>query len=239
MRRWGVVFLSLGILMGCHGVEAKRGLGSQVGSPNLTPKETPPPPSSNGDVGESCKSQDPSFLCLGLKYVVYKDEDNVPVVTSKQAASNVRAMNAVWKKCKIAFQIDQYLDAKPSDYKLQFNPEEDTELDDARKAFETNEMLLVITTGKWDRSGSLGDTGANAWTAMPGNDLYGVVLESPVGRYPNIIAHELGHYLNLYHKEDSSNLMNPIIYDDSTELKEAQCEKSRAAISKYWAAMKR
>jgi predicted Zn-dependent protease len=68
---------------------------------------------------------------------------------------------------------------------------------------------------------------ANAWTAMPGQTPSGAVLESRVADNANIIAHEVGHYLSLDHTSDQSNLMNPIIYDNSTTITEQQCQDMR------------
>jgi hypothetical protein len=65
----------------------------------------------------------------------------------------------------------------------------------------------------------------------------GVVMEQPVGAYPNIIAHELGHYLNLGHVSDSANVMNPIIYSNSTRVDPSQCEAARAAATYWWTNM--
>jgi predicted Zn-dependent protease len=64
-------------------------------------------------------------------------------------------------------------------------------------------------------------------------------MESAVGTYANIIAHELGHYLNLDHWEDKANVMNAVIYEKSSKLLQEQCVTARAAISYYWKAMLR
>jgi hypothetical protein len=74
---------------------------------------------------------------------------------------------------------------------------------------------------------------------MPGDAPYGVVLEKPVDTYSNIVAHELGHYLNLAHAGDTGDLMNPIIYDNSTVLSEYQCSAARDAATTYWQSMMR
>jgi hypothetical protein len=74
---------------------------------------------------------------------------------------------------------------------------------------------------------------------MPGSGLYGVVLEQKVGNFPNIIAHELGHYLNLYHANERSEVMNAIIYDTSNTITQEQCETARAAVKKWWPNMVR
>ena len=190
-------------------------------------------------MGSSCKSGDPTQVCLGLKYVVYKSTKGQDVVSSENVVKVIEEVNQIWKQCSIAFQVDEYIPAQVESYKLNFSPANNAELEDIRKAFQDNDTLLVTTTGKWDRSGSLGNTGANAWASMPGELLYGVVLESTVGTFSNIIAHELGHYLNLDHEGDTSNLLSAIIGDYSKKLTQSQCAQAHATISKYWQRMVR
>jgi hypothetical protein len=189
--------------------------------------------------GEGCRSSDPSHYCLGLKYVVYKDSRERPVVSRQEMLDNVDSINRVWSQCNIGFQVDDYLPVKPSEFRLAFNTADSSELERIRRAFDDGKSLLVVTTGEWDRDGSLGDTGANAWTNMPGESVYGVVMESAVGTYSNIIAHELGHYLNLDHWEDKANVMNAVIYEKSAKLVKDQCRAAREAINYYWKAMLR
>ena len=194
---------------------------------------------SGNDVNPQVKTglDDLDDLCLGLKYVVYDDPNSAPVVSPDDSVKNIQEINSIWSQCKIAFQIDEYLPVNPSDYGLGYNTSSMDELDPIRKAFQEDAMLVVVTTGVWDRTGSLGSTAANAWTSMPGEDFLGVVLESAVGTYSNIIAHELGHYLSLDHVSDGADLMNPIIYQNSMDLSSSQCRKSQLAIRNYWKKM--
>lgn len=215
-------------------------------SPTSTPSPQPSPsptgsptPQTPTTVGSSCHSSNSDQMCLGLNYAVYMNSSGQPVVTEAEAIDNVTKINEVWSKCKIAFQIDELTLVNPSDEGLIFNTSDYSELNDIRSKLDDSAHILVVTTGSWDRNGSLGSTGANAWTNLPGEGVYGAILEAPVGTYSNIIAHELGHYLNLDHASDSSNLMNPTIYDSSTQLYSSQCTEARAAISAYWQAMLR
>ena len=178
-------------------------------------------------------------MCLALKYVVYEDPTAKPVVSQTEALSNLATINSTWSQCNITFQIDQYLPVDPTKSSLAFNTANSSELDSIRKTYEDTSTLLVVTTGTWNRAGTLGSTGANAWTNMPGNNIYGAILEATVGTYPLIIAHELGHYLNLDHASDATDLMNPLIYSTSTTLTQFQCTAAQAASRNYWKAMLR
>lgn len=215
--------------------------GSQAAGNKSASASNPGLNSANGIVSGTCHTDDPNHMCLALDYVVYEDssKQNNPVVTQAQAISNLGTINKLYSTCNISFQIDTYKPVVPKDFNLAFNTANTDNLDAIRKDFMDDKTLLVVTTGKWDRTGSLGDTGANAWTAMPGENLYGAILENTVGTFGNIIAHELGHYLNLDHVSDESNLMNPIIYDDSTTLTENQCSTMRSAVTDYWQKMLR
>lgn len=185
-------------------------------------------------LGASCVTGDPDHLCFGLKYVVYVDSSGNSIISRDAIINDVTVVDLIWSQCNLGFQIDQLELADPNQFGLNFSPANDSELDQARSAFAASDLMLVITTGTWNRSGTLGSTGANAWTNMPGSYAMGVVMEQPVGGYPNIIAHELGHYLNLGHVSNSSNVMNPIIYSNSTGLSADQCASARAAAHYWW-----
>lgn len=187
----------------------------------------------------SCKGDNPNQVCLALKYVVYKDSSGKPVLGPDEVEENLKQINSLWNQCDLNFTVEELVKADPADYGLSVHPAQNYELTSIRKAFQDPSMLLVVTTAPWDRSGSLGNTGANAWTAMPGTAPYGAVLESPVGTYANIIAHELGHYLNLDHANSQAELMNPIIYNSSKTLTSRECSEARAAVSTYWERMLR
>ena len=190
-------------------------------------------------VGPTCVSSDPDHICLAIKYVVYKDSGGQDLLTATEATDNLNGINRAWSQCNIAFQIDQFEAASPEAYGLSYNPANDGELPQIRSQFEDDSTLLVVTTGSWNRSGSLGSTGANAWTNMPGDSPLGAVLEQSVGTFPYIIAHEIGHYLNLLHVSDAKNLMNPIIYPDSDVLDASQCELARSTAQASWKKMLR
>lgn len=197
--------------------------------------------SSNVDTvgGESCGGGKPGRLCLALRYVVYRDEAGEDVLSREDALRNLRRINEVWGRCNLAFQIESFEVVAPAEHGLAYRTQGLPELDDIRDAFGDENTLLVATTGPWSRKGSLGRNRANAWTAMPGNGPYGVVLEKSVARYGNIIAHELGHYLNLLHVSDAAELMNPVIYSDSTRITSEGCATARQTARTHWARMLR
>jgi hypothetical protein len=230
---------SFATLVGCTGGSG----GSSVGSISF-PGVTLPEAHADGAtpaavVGDSCKTGAPNQLCLAVKYVGYQNSSGVPTVSQEEAIANMKQINKLWQQCSIGFQIENYSAIVPKDHGLRYNTANMSELNDIRKVMSDDTTLLVTTTGTWDRGGSLGDTGANAWAAMPGENLYGVVFEKAVATFGNIIAHELGHYVGLDHGQNSSNLMNPIIYDDSTKLTQSQCNQARETIGSYWQKMVR
>lgn len=239
-----ILLAFLSSLFGCgYNIETEpresAGKSGEIRKPianDLTPPQA-------GKVGTSCQKgnadSDPEHLCLALKYVVYKDSSGEPLMTKSEVISNLKGINSIWKQCNISFQIEELLNVSPDKVDLQFHPSENSELTDIRERFVNKSTLLVVTTGSWDRSGSLGYTEANAWTSMPEDEPLGSILESPVATFSNIVAHELGHYLSLYHVDDSDDLMNPIIYDSSTSISEDQCAEARSAIHSYWQKMLR
>ena len=185
----------------------------------------------------TCRSNDPDHICLALKYVVYQDDSNQTRFSKNDALRNIQGVNQVWSQCNIGFQVQEYVASTPKELNLSYDPTNSSELSVIRSDFANESQLLIVTTGAWDRSGSLGYTPANAWTSTPGEPPYGVVLERPVGGFSNLIGHELGHYLDLGHESNASNVMNPIVYSTSTELSSDQCVAAREAALSYWKKM--
>ena len=187
-----------------------------------------------------CHSDDPHHICLGLKYVVYVDPISANAfLNRKEAQAVVGELNSVWKQCNISFQIDKYLAVNPSKFGASYRTASYPDLTDIRHAFGEDKTILVVTTSKWNRDGTLGKSGANAWTSMPGGPPYGTIIERSVGHNANLVAHELGHYLNLLHVRDTNDLMNPVIYDYSQTIYGSQCKTARAAALYFWSPMLR
>jgi hypothetical protein len=237
----------LSVLTGCGAAPGAAdpalllGASNVVGSYGPITAGTPAGPGAaappRASVGPSCSGQG---TCLALKYVSYIDPaTGAPVIGSDEAVQNLSGINQLWAACGVQFEIEQYAPVDPARYSLNFSTASYAELDQIRGAFAQSGELLVVTTGPWDRSGDLGSSEANAWTAMPGGPLQGTVLEAPVGGIANMIAHELGHYLNLSHVADELDLMNPIIYSSSDNLTADQCGTVRSATAFFWPQMYR
>lgn len=218
------------------------------GAPETAELTDTPPPRGDGVssrldaskvIGDSCVSSDPDQRCVALKYVADMGDDGEAVISRDQAIAVVRELNSIWRTCGVRFQIDEYVAAKARDRGLPHRARDMSDLDAIRSSHQDGRTLLVAVTETWDRGGSLGGSGANAWTNMPGGNVHGAVLERPVSAYANIVAHELGHYLGLDHVHDPNDLMNPVIHESSNRLHPGQCETARAAVDSFWPETKR
>lgn len=176
-------------------------------------------------------------LFVAVKYVTYLDFNGNPVAPYLIARKNMDYLNVNFSQCNIGFKLEQFVATKPTNQQLVFSPSQNEELNTIRRSFQSERELVLITTGKWNRRGSLGESTANAWTNLPGEGLYGIVMESVVSGYSQIIAHEIGHYFNLHHVNDSTNPMNPIIYENSVKFYPSQCNEMRFIIQNYWKKM--
>jgi hypothetical protein len=203
-------------------------------SPIVTPTPSPTNGTTTPAVGASCTG-DSSKTCLSVHFVTYKDTNNVPTATTDQAATILQGMNRLYTQCGVAFQIDNYEAVDPTQSGLVYGAQSQNQLDKIRQTYQNpKNELLAVTTGPWG-------TAVNAWTNMPGQDLYGAIMEASIVTYGDgiIYAHEFGHYLGLDHVSDTSNLMNPVIYTSSTNLTSAQCQTVKDTINSYWTAMVR
>ena len=172
------------------------------------------------------------FLTVAVKYVPFLKDGQKPVMSDAEYGDLTRGMNKVMAQCKIRFRMEAVDPIDPAKDGLAYNTTSMEELDKIRAPFQDPARLVVINTGSWDHD-NMGT--ANAWTAMPGSTPYGAVIEAPVASFANIVAHELGHYMGLDHVDDTSNLMNPIIYDDSSHLDPGQCSTMQETARGLWA----
>lgn len=174
---------------------------------------------------------DAKQLTLALKYVAFLDNSGQPVLNQNSINKLTQEINGLYAPCNIHFVAEEFKPVDPKNYGLEFNTQSMNELNPIRSQFSDNKRLVVINTGDWNHS-SMGS--ANAWTTMPGENPAGAVIEANAASFAGIVAHELGHYLSLDHKTDDSNLMNPIIYPDSTAISLSQCDEMRNAAVSYW-----
>jgi hypothetical protein len=225
--KWIFVSVLTAIALGaCAGGPegASADLGSTIGA------STP-----SGGQTMSCGTGD---LCLALKMVSYSDGSS-PVMDSGTAQDMVARINAVWSQCGIGFRLEDYQAVEPKNVGLPETIETMSELPQIRGALQSPHRLLVVLTSPWGSAGDINDSGADAWTTLPGNAPYGAIIDQPVSRNANIIAHELGHYLGLLHVRNRSNLLSPIVGGSSRGLSSGQCSQARATAVGTWAAMLR
>lgn len=204
-----------------------------VATPTATPTATP---SSNpAIVGASCEGNAAGNTCLAVHFVTYKDSSGTPTATQDQAITIIGTMNKLYSGCKIAFEIEKYEQVDPTASGLSYGAQSQNELDQIRQTYaQPSNELLGVTTGPWG-------TAVNGWTNMPGDGIYGAIMEASIVDYAGgiIYAHEFGHYLGLDHVSDSSDLMSPLIYTSSTTLTSSQCQTAQNTITQYWSAMVR
>ncbi|MGK5085778.1 hypothetical protein WDW37_21015 [Bdellovibrionota bacterium FG-1] len=198
------------------------------------PSQKSLPPQASPEQARGCHSQG-DLICLALKYVAYQDGSGNLPQTEYDLGQQLGQVNRIWQDCGIQFQLDQFLSVLPVDHSLRYQTADYRELNEIRRLFMEDSTFLVVATGAWNRSGTLGNTWANAWTNLPGEGLYGAILERPVADDANLLAHELGHYLSLGHSKKGQDLMHPVVYRNSVLLTHAQCESARWAAKSFWA----
>lgn len=196
-------------------------------APPESPPQTPPPMTSGFT---KCTSNDPNKMCLGVKIVAYKNSKGAPTITQSEVEKTMTKVNDVWKICNIAFQVEEYKAIYPSAYGLAYGAESEKQTTAIRREFSDNSSFLVAVTGPW--------TGPTiAWTEMPGYPPFGTIVEADYGDNAFTVGHEIGHYMGLYHIENTSNLMNPFIGPNTKGLTTSQCNTARNVNNKHWGNM--
>jgi len=233
----GFIALFLGfVFTGCIGGGGEDVAVDPSGQYLLAPPDGSTPGSGTDDPdpisAEGCSSSDPNHMCIGIKFVVYKDANENPVMTREEASSLIAKVNGLWQQCNIAFQIDEYQAVNPVAYGLTYSSGAQSQTTQIRSTFSNNTTFLVVVTGPWSSS-------YIAWTAMPGSVPYGVVACAEYGDDRVTIAHELGHYLGLDHHSTQTNLLYYIAYPTSTALTATQCSAARNTTMDYWQQMLR
>lgn len=227
-KRMTTLSLGFGLALAsaCNG-QAASSAGTEGGAPGGMSTPTLPAPELNQTPADAKTSA--RHLTLALKMVSYQDAQGQPILSQDQAKKVVDGINALYATCNLSLVLEDYQSVKPGDQGLALNPSTMAELDQIRAKYNDPSRLFVVDTGRWDPSGGLGADGANAWTMMPGEATSGAVLESTVADNAPLVAHELGHYLNLDHVQNPSDMMNPVIYPESTQIESWQCDQMRDA----------
>jgi len=151
----------------------------------------------------------------------------------------VAGMNGIWSQCGINFRLENFEELEPKNVGLPFTTQYMSELPEIRGTLQSSNQLLVVLTGRWGSAGDINNSGADAWTTLPGSPPYGAIIDEPVADNTNIVAHEIGHYLGLLHLSNRSNLLSPIVGASSRGLSASQCSVARATARGQWAAMVR
>lgn len=229
----GLISISF-IATACDSGEVS-GLSGNAGASQYIPNRSLTPPAHAADL--PCGDSDSAHLCIALKYAAYDDGSGLAVASQAQANQNVKGVNSVWSQCHIQFFIENYSSFDPRDHALNYQPATMDELETVRGRLSDTKTMLVTTTGNW--AGALGAETANGWTKLPAVGPFGVVIEKSVSTSAGLIAHELGHYLNLDHQQDQFNVMDPVVYHNSLNLTDSQCAMARATALSFWGAMLR
>lgn len=203
-------------------------------TPSSTATPSPTPTATSTPTADTCVSSDPNFQCFGLKLVSYvKTSTGKPTVTQAEAGTLIQQVNDVWRTCKVGFQLEEYRAVDPTTLGLAYGAQSENQLTSIRREFSNSTTFLVAAVGPW--SG-----GTIAWAVLPGGSgPFGLVVDEQYSKNPFTVGHELGHYMGLYHYSNYSNLMNPYIGSDTSDLTTNQCNIARETNEYYWKAMRR
>ena len=61
------------------------------------------------------------------------------------ARENLKAVNALWARCELEFTLDEYDAVSPDSFGLRFSTRDLSELQDIRRAFDSQNELLLVT----------------------------------------------------------------------------------------------
>lgn len=172
---------------------------------------------------------------VAVKYVALKASTDQAAKPSREAVQTlVSQMNQIWSQCQVQFVLEQYETPVADDAKVLYAPSDLSDLEEDRRIFDDGKHALIVKTGTWDRSGTLGDDGSNGWSTMPPSSPEGLVVEEPVGVNPTLVTHESGHLVGgLDHVSDETNLMDHFVSPDSRTLTANQCADARDTIERH------
>lgn len=185
--------------------------------------------------GRACRHGE---ICLALKVVAYIEE-GLPVAERSAIDTLMTQVNEIWSRCGIQFFVEEYQSVEAKNLGLPILTLYRSELPRIREILHSNNQLLVVLTTAWGNEGDINDNGADAWTTLPGNPPYGAIIDKPVSTHAAILAHEIGHYLNLGHVPARENLLSPVVTSKSRVLSDSQCSSARGMAKEYWPQMLR
>lgn len=186
------------------------------------------------------------MLTIAVKYISFRDSNGGTVVDEGAARNVVDKMSNYWRQCNIQFALETYETVAPGDIGARYNPANYSELDEMRIAAHSDMHMIVIATGAWNRSGSLGNSGSNCYSSFPGDAAEGIVCEQKSAAKEAMMAHEAGHWVNLRHTNNpgtdgvddtnagnvGNNLMDHVVATYNDDLTAGQCYRAREAIGR-------
>lgn len=187
------------------------------------------------------------MLTIAVRYLAFTDSSGAPVAQNGAVQQMVEGMSRYWRQCAIQFSLEEYQSIDAGSIGARYNPSNYSELDEMRMATQNDSQLTVIGTGAWNRSGSLGASGSNCYSSFPGDRAEGIVCEFKSAAKDFMMAHEVGHWLNLRHTNSPStdavddthsgnvagNLMDHVVATSHDKMTPGQCYRAREAIGSH------
>jgi hypothetical protein len=184
---------------------------------------------------------------VSVHYMAFRDETGQALTDENTIKGALDKMSSEWSQCDVGFKLEKFEAIDPSVLGARYSPANYTELDEMRQKGQTNHDLLIVGTGPWDRTGTLGDSGSNCYSSFPGDSAQGIICERSQAASPSMLSHESGHWMNLMHPDDPSNdgsdgtksndisinLMNHMVAPENKQLLPQQCQRARAAVQQY------
>ena len=186
-------------------------------------------------------------LTIAVRYLAFTDSTGKAVAEQAAAQQMVEGMSRYWRQCNIQFALEEFKAIDAGSINARYNPSNYSELDEMRMATQNDSQLTLIGTGVWNRSGSLGNSGSNCYSSFPGDRAEGIVCEFKSAAKDFMMAHEVGHWLNLRHTNSpttdavddthsgnvANNLMDHVVAASHGDMTAGQCYRAREAIGSF------
>lgn len=169
-------------------------------------------------------------LTVAVRYMSFRESSGGAIVDEATVKGMMGKISDVWSQCNISFVLEAYEVLDPSGIGAKMSPNSFYDIDTLRTKLQTDSDLLMVATGPWGRDGDLGNP--NCYSSFPGDEADGIVCEQKVTGNGNLLAHEVGHWLDLVHTSTGgTNLMSPVISPANSEISADQCATARTAIA--------